>query len=97
MVGSSMGPSTHKLRLLIYRHPTLDVRRSTRPEVPICLGFQENIRIWHKELRLEDISRHIVDGNFIFYFRTELEAIKLDGNLIKTLVEKLAVFSSGQQ
>ena len=61
---------------------------TSRPEVPIRLGFYEMGSILHRDLVLNNISQEIIDHDVAIYFRQELREIELDAQIIRCLVEK---------
>jgi hypothetical protein len=70
---------------------------TSRPEIPIRLGFRDMPRITYKDLVLHDVSRSVVEGDIHTFLKHELTAIRRERNLppgwpndqqIKLLVRK---------
>ena len=61
---------------------------TSRPEVPIRLGFRNMPEILHRDLVLNDVPRDIMDHDIAIYFRQELKDIELSAQSITYLSEK---------
>ncbi len=61
---------------------------TSRPELPIRLGFRKIPQILHHHLVLHDVPLRIVDGDITIYFREELDGIQLDAHTISRLIQK---------
>jgi hypothetical protein len=70
--------STIQLRVLV----------TSRPEIPIRLGFHEMAGILHRDLVLHNVPREIIDHDITIYFHDELKDIELSEQTIRRLTEK---------
>ena len=61
---------------------------TSRPEIPIRLGFRKMAGILHRDLVLHNVPREIIDHDITIYFRDELEHIELTEQTIRRLIEK---------
>jgi hypothetical protein len=61
---------------------------TSRPEIPIRLGFRKMAGILHRDLVLHNVPRKIIDHDITIYFRDELGHIELTEQTIRRLVEK---------
>jgi hypothetical protein len=66
----------------------LRVLVTSRPEIPIRLGFRKMAGILHRDLVLDNVPREIIDHDITIYFRDELEHIELTEQTIRRLIEK---------
>jgi NACHT domain len=61
---------------------------TSRPEIPIRLGFRDMPGILHRDLVLNNVPREIIDDDISIYFRHELRDIELSARVITRLTEK---------
>ena len=66
----------------------LRVLVTSRPEIPIRLGFREMAGILHRDLVLHNVPRKIIDHDITIYFHDELKNIELSEQTIGRLTEK---------
>jgi hypothetical protein len=66
----------------------LRVLVTSRPEIPIRLGFHEMTGILHRDLVLHNVPREIIDHDISIYFHDELKNIELSEQTIGRLTEK---------
>jgi len=61
---------------------------TSRPEIPIRLGFHDMPGILHRDLVLNNVPREIIDNDISIYFRHELRDFELSPQIITCLTEK---------
>lgn len=61
---------------------------TSRPEIPIRLGFRDMPGILHRDLVLNNVPQKVIDDDISIYFRHELRDIELSVQVITRLTEK---------
>lgn len=75
-----------ELRLVEPRQ--LRVFLTSRPEVPIRLGFRDMPELLNRDLVLNDVPRETIDHEIAIFLRQELKDIEFSPQCIKRLIEK---------